>query len=86
MTFGELKPKMVFTIENETDALFYKESNRDDGATNAYKIKSRFDKCALDPVYFQKSYNIIPMQNSIEISEEHDKLLIEEKQKGEKRK
>ncbi len=77
MTFGELKEDMVFTIKNETDSLFYKESNQDDGATNAYKIKNRFHQHMLEPVYFQKEYDVVPMQNSTEILEKHSKWLRE---------
>lgn len=58
MRFHQIKNYTRFTIESEPESLFYKESERYDGAINAYKIKDENENKMLKPVTFSRDYKI----------------------------
>jgi hypothetical protein len=58
MTFYELGIYERFSIEQEPHSLFYKETNRYDGAVNAYKIKDENRDNMLEPVIFGRENKV----------------------------
>lgn len=58
MDFGQLKTYDKFTITEEPESLFYKDSDRYDGAINAYRIRGEYKDNILEPVIFGKNNKI----------------------------